>query len=426
MSTPRKKKKVPAHKPSDSLLVSKEYFDRFSVTARKVLQLIDLEPELYDQFTKQEKHAMMIAKCTAPRFSIKEGHSVPRHYLKMVQKDSYTFLKTMSLGNPSIGLNYYDYTTMGSTFLAYVKSVVDKNNDCVRYSLYKQIDIQAEKYNNGADKHFLNGYCDYLQFVMFSISKVNYRIYGFNWEWGATKDGFLFAAHIALTSIESKRIYFLYQNKSRPAYKMIRGQYISPIPHCLTVPYNKIFSDSPMTHDLDVYVQSHVLLRIKERLDVLAPIVRNCQLFYSLKESNIIQLNSGKYAFKFINDKQEVVGYLPFTIIDNNLLVLTFLPLSNYNVPEGKKLGEILKVNKEDLIFCGMDKLSFYVNTDFDAVPQLKEALISANMWHLTEMIAEEENENREKQPGYIAKFFQQPTLELNKEEILMEIANQY
>jgi len=428
MSTPRKKKKAPVSKPSDALKVSKEYFDQFSVTARKVLQILDLDPELYDQFTKKQKYEMMIAKAISPRFSVKEGHLVPRYYVKIIQKKSYEYLKCTCVGNPSIGLNYYDFTTMGMTFLMYMQSKLGKNTDCDQSEAYDIISKQADFHDSDGSENFMTEYCNYLKYLLFSISKVNFRIYGFDWEWGETKSGFLFAAHIILTSMESQRTYFTYQNQSRPAYKMIHGQFISPTPMCLTISYDKIYKDGAKTHDLDVYVQSHVLLRMKERLDVLSPLMRKALLFFSLRECNIIQLNSGKYAVKYINTKQEVIGYLPFTIIDHNLLVLTFLPLSNSNVPEGKKLSKILNVNKEDLKFCGMDKLSFFINTDFDAVPQLKEALNLANMWHLTELegggLVEEKNEK--KLLGYTAKLFQQTVSELNREELLDEISNRY
>ena len=31
-----------------------------------------------------------------------------------------------------------------------------------------------------------------------------------------------------------------------------------------------------------------------------------------------------------------------------------------------------------------MDKLSFFLDTDFDAIPRLKQAVIDAGLWHLT------------------------------------------
>ena len=78
--------------------------------------------------------------------------------------------------------------------------------------------------------------------------------------------------------------------------------------------------------------------------------------------------------------------------------------------------------------FLGMDKLSFYQYTDFEAIPKLKAALIKAGLWHLTEIEPEETIIDRPlvKSTGVIAKFFQEIKPESNKEDILNEVARLY
>ena len=118
---------------------------------------------------------------------------------------------------------------------------------------------------------------------------------------------------------------------------------------------------------------------------------------------------------------------MPFTVIGQKLLILSFLPITSPTTPEGKILSETLKLNKELLSFYGMDKLSFFHNTDFDAIPILKEAIVNAEMWHLTEIRSiEKKKENEVKHVGLIAKFIQQNISELNKEEVLSEIEERY
>jgi hypothetical protein len=79
---------------------------------------------------------------------------------------------------------------------------------------------------------------------------------------------------------------------------------------------------------------------------------------------------------------------------------------------------------KDDTVFLGMDKLSFYKKTDFDAVPLLRDALQEAGIWHLTEMRSEILNFDTEnRRTGIIARFFQQTTEEPNRDEMLEEVA---
>ena len=85
MAKPRKKKK-PAHpSPAKAFEVTKAYFDHYSIVARKVLQLLELDPGLFDQFTKKQKLDMMGLHSTPPVIKVMPGHHVPRHYLKMIQ-----------------------------------------------------------------------------------------------------------------------------------------------------------------------------------------------------------------------------------------------------------------------------------------------------------------------------------------------------
>jgi hypothetical protein len=115
-------------------------------------------------------------------------------------------------------------------------------------------------------------------------------------------------------------------------------------------------------------------------------------------------------------------------VVDDKIILLTFLPLSSPDVPEGKCLHKVLDMTKEDLKYLNMDKLSFYRVTDFDTIPQLKAALIEAGIWHLTEIEPEEKIENIPviRSAGVITKFFQQNTPEPNKYEVLDEIEKKY
>ena len=429
MAKSRKKKKKqsqPINHPT--VAITKSYFDKYSIVARKTLQVIGLDPALFDVFTKRQKQEMMIAKMDSPRFVVKKGHSVPRHYVRKIQQESYEFMRIYPVGNREINLTYFDFLTMGNTFLMFMLSKGNSKDYCEQAETYTVIAKRAKQYDDGdkADSLLLN-YCNYLQYLLFSISKINFRTYGFEWEWRETNYTGKFAAHIILTSIEPKTVHLTYNNISRPAYKIAQGQFLTNNPNWLRVSSYQIFKQGDHTPNIDVCIQSHALLRLKERLDSLAPFERNFMLQYSLRQCNVCRLNSVQYTIKFINNNQESIGYLPFTVIGQKLLILSFLPITSPTTPEGKILSETLKLNKELLSFCGMDKLSFFHNTDFDAIPALKEAIIKAGMWHLTELKSiERQKEEDVKQVGLIAKLIQQATYVPNKEELFEEIEKLY
>jgi len=429
MAKSRKKKK-PQTPPSikKDFDVTKSYFDKFSIIARKTLQVIGLDPALYDKFTKKQKIEMMRAKMDVPRFVVKKGHSVPRHYVRMIQQESYEFMRIYPVGDREINLTYMDYLTMGNTFLMFMLSKGNSKDYCEQAETYALIAKRAKEYDDGVEADsLLLDYCTYLQYLLFNVSKINFRMYGFEWQWRETDYTGKFAAHIILTATEPKKEYFKFNDISRPAYKIAQGQFLSEDPNWLSVSNYQIFKQGDQALNISVYIQNHALLRLKERLDTLEPFERNYMLQFSLRQCNIFRLNSGQYTIKFINSNQELIGYLPFTIIGQKLLVLSFLPITSPATPEGKLLCEALKLNKEMLSYYAMDKLSFFHNTDFDAIPILKEAIVNAGMWHLTEIRSiEKKKENEVKHVGLIAKFIQQNISELNKEEVLSEIEERY
>ena len=65
----------------------------------------------------------------------------------------------------------------------------------------------------------------------------------------------------------------------------------------------------------------------------------------------------------------------------NDIVINTFLPFTSSNTPEGQKLHQLIALSKDEIIYLGMDKLSFYSDVDFDQIPVLKNALIDSNIW---------------------------------------------
>jgi hypothetical protein len=120
--------------------------------------------------------------------------------------------------------------------------------------------------------------------------------------------------------------------------------------------------------------------------------------------------------------QDQPLGYFPFTIQGDNLFVLSFLPFVSHSTPVGEKLHKILNLAKEDIVYLGMDKLSFYVLVDFDQIPVLKDALIASGIWSIKEMVDEGciENDGFDlKKTAFVKDFFDK--LEMRRMYMLPE-----
>ena len=423
----RKKKKTPPRRPASTLAVSKTYFDEFSVVARKVLQVMELDPDLFDRFTKKQKMDMMFIKFVAPKVVVKEGFSVPRQYVKNIQQEVYEYLKQFYVGDPSIDLTYYDYFLQGIQFVMCMAKPCFKELPSFPGELFNETALKVFDHRNEKD-NIMNKFLLQVHARIFAYTKINIRLYGYDFHWKNVKNTNTFAGHVILDSVEPQRVFLTHNKITRPAFRMGTGHYLSDQDVWLTIPYNEVISGSDDTRILDVYVQNHVLTRMKERMDTISTFRRNSELLGSLFRHQMANAVNGQVVFTYRDKTDTLMGYLPFTIEGNRLYVLSFLPLVSPSAPEGSRLCKALNIGKDELNFLGMDKLSFFRNTDFDAVPQLKAALIEAGLWHLTEIEPSNEKpvEYSRKASGLIAKFFQESKPEPNKEDVFEEIAGKY
>ncbi len=423
----RKKKKTPP-KPPCSLSISKTYFDEFSVTARKVLQLLELDPALYDKFTKKQKLSMMLLRFIPAHVYPMTGHSVPKVYVKVLQQEAYKFLKEIQVGEPSLGLSFYDYVTYGMTFISAARCREQEYAETPVGPICSEIAKRYTDNNNNFDISYMRSFYQYMHLITFFLSKINMRYYGFNCTWEKVRNSNRWACHVFISANEAERVHFTYKKMLRPAYRLAMGSFLSKEPNWIMIPYTDLYPDSKIDKLLNVYVQNHVIARMKQRLDNQVSTYHNIALVNSMFNKEMVKCENGQSFLACRDHNELLVGYFPFIIIDENLYILTFLPLSSPDVPEGKKMCESLRANKDDLIFLGMDKLSFYSETDFDAIPQLKTALKDAGMWHLTEIESDDRTsaDSFEKRIGLMAKFFQQNAPEPNKEEVFDEIEKMY
>lgn len=420
-----KKKKKAAPSIAKRLEITKSYFDRYSAVARKILQVLDLDPALFDRFTKRQKTYMMLLKSELPRVKVRPGDSIPRHYIKKVQQDVYDFIKIYPVNdNDELNLSFMDLLTYGISFTFYAMLKDKTDGEVENKEIYHQIAEKADQAFNGFENNIMMVMWQYMNFVLSGMSKLNFRVYGFEWHWENNYSSYNTGVSIYITATVPRMIHFVYNDRPRPAYQAICGQYLTGEPKAITIPYNQIIEDSNQTHPLEVYIQNHAFTRIKERVDVLSAALRTACLNSSLLDGNTLTLNNGQCVLKMVEKSTGTLGYLPFTIIKDKLFVLTFLPICSQNAPEGKKLQEILGISRKETEYLGMDKLSFFMDTDFEAIPRLKEAVIESGLWHLTKL-----NPPDSYQPQHhmttatLAHFFEK---EHTPDEVLREIEEKY
>lgn len=425
MAKSKKKKKVQISRSiKKDYEVTKTFFDKFSIVARKTLQLMELDPALYDKFTKKQKIEMMRAKIAPPHFEAMPGHQVPRHYIRLVQKRSTEFMEYVCIGDPALKLTFYDYLTMGSQFGTFCSATHERKQYCEQAEVYKTIADRVIELEDFGEHTLMRQYFEFLRELLGHLSQFNYRMYGFALAFKQTRSRLMLANYIQITSIECEKKAFIFHDKKRPAFRMLMPNFIESKVNYVNIPIDRVFENGTTDKFLKLYIQSHALHRMKERLDTLTIFEKNLYLINAVIFGKKIRLASGREAFEMLDEANHIIAYLPFIVQDDCVVILTVLPVTNPASPIGKKLCETLGVTKAELEICGMDKLSYFLSTDFDKIPRLKQALESNNLMYLTEDLCLYKFEkNLQRTSGISASIFQ---TERTHEDVLSEIESMY
>lgn len=162
----------------------------------------------------------------------------------------------------------------------------------------------------------------------------------------------------------------------RPAWQLawfvpepeLKLKFISLPSEVLYLPPGKTF---------DVYIQSHTLNRLAERLQGIDISVLHYSVLNSFNKPKVCRNRSGVLLVEYsvLDDK---VGYFVCEVTDEKAILKTFLFLTHNGTPEADKLQATMGLMKEDISYLGIDKLSTFILSDIASNERLKQLFIDA------------------------------------------------
>lgn len=146
--------------------------------------------------------------------------------------------------------------------------------------------------------------------------------------------------------------------------RTFRSVYKVPNPHFysgiswLTIPIETLSSHySGNKSELNLYIQSHALNQMQKHLDIFDQHALNDILSFNLRHIESFKYYKGNLLMP-IKVSHIKVGYLVCNVIDDNLVVRTFLYIMNNYTPEGDSLLGRYSFLKSDATHCQSDRLS--------------------------------------------------------------------
>jgi hypothetical protein len=318
--------------------------------------------------------------------------TVPRHYIRNISTTVIRYMKENFWGDPENKLTYMELATFGLSFLSNIEQVHEENGfipGTIQYDAAAQI---CAKFNR--DEVLNTAFKDVqyeIWYLTRSYSRVNYRMYGFELcceEFPRSyAKGSDFKVSFRLTARESESKNFLIKNIFRKAYRMFETSDGLYFPKPMQFFKHKFYPKAGKEEMFNVYVQSHVLHRFKQRVDTVSPSIQNLLFLYAFTRGAHLVRFQKQTLFASLVEDERPIGYFTYFVQGDDMIINTFLPLTSADTPEGKKLNDILSLSKEELIYLGMDKLSFLLRVDFDQIPELKQALIASDLWETKEVL---------------------------------------
>lgn len=156
---------------------------------------------------------------------------------------------------------------------------------------------------------------------------------------------------------------------------------------------------------MDVYAQSHVFIRLRERLNTLYPHESHLMLFVSFL---VMEKPPAAYKNSILIPAVHAdvrIGYFPVEIVDGMILVKTFLFITNSGTPEGDRLDKELHTGKLEKEFLNVDKLSTFVNTDLPKDPKIREIFEKVGLGALCTLDPKKFTRIKQMWSGYAADF---------------------
>jgi hypothetical protein len=147
---------------------------------------------------------------------------------------------------------------------------------------------------------------------------------------------------------------------------------------------------------LPVYVQSHALNHLEERLPppAVPTFAARHFLSVSLREPNVVDRQGGAYLIEYRLCGHRV-GYLVGRVLDGKLVIVTFLFLTMQGTPEARLLRERLRLSRRDIEHERLDRIETFLGPDVRGDSQLVPLLEACGCGSLLAVVQE-----ADEQPG--------------------------
>jgi len=363
-------------------------------------------PDAFKQLSAGNKRFLVTARMRPTRIVPDKGvilSPLKRATMLFIMEELLSTIK-VQITDDGTEITIKDLLSAGISCYAYVM--------CSRKSTKKDLITFCELLNPFVEYYYHNettiiqkithGY-DYFGFM---LSRVNQKMYyvksDFN-EYGSGKK--LTMAHtVTVYEVPNEKRTFTCRGIRRPAYRIGVPFSYAGIQWTTMTADNFGTSGTLNTTPMPVYIQSHALIRLNERLDTISNYLLFPNLFISCVKTKTIPLkkNNALILFDYFN---YTLGYFVAEIVNDAVVLKTFLFVTSSGTPQGDLLDKELNTGKLEKNFLKIDRLSTFVNSDIMQDERVRSIFKKAGLDYLERLPGELSGKDAIRQKGFAADF---------------------
>lgn len=336
----------------------------------------------YKLFPASELELLYLTSSNAPLIRAAKNEKIEKTVLEYAHRAIPHTLRinTIKITNQQISISFYDYFTMAINVMMMLTLAREDNNP-------KYADICDRMQHLIDDEDSFDAANEFLQNVTQTFgtaeSALNRQMYWINRSDVASKAN-RYSQQILL--------------EIHTEFPQIRHLSIDDINRPVTIvgwcfPYYGFYKaklkpsqiglhSADSDEALDVVIQNHAFIRLRERLDNLETGFVHWSMFNSIMHPTYVAGRNGCVLMEF-NFLQSKLGYLVVELVEDMILIRTFLFLTQSGTPEGDKIEEICGLGRLDKKYLGIDKFSTFMSLDFTHDPEVTQIFENAGCHEL-------------------------------------------
>jgi hypothetical protein len=372
-----KRKKKPSLQ-SQQKISKAQHHNEFIRDLKEILDKA-VGPEIFRLIPPAEIDNLYMLRCQPVRLKAGPGQKIPAAVLKELKSLSTLLFKNNYI-DTGIGelsnISLYDFFSLGLTIILYA---IRLKEDAYPFAakVKKALESFADIENNSVYQEAMAHYSRILTTMSIFNSSISAGLYALKHCQSSVDDrSITICFYVEVYYLQAPKIQIPIGGHHRPAYRL-GWPVTEPVPHLKFTDVSSEKLGFPPGDLLEVYIQSHALNRLFERMDVLDPGLLCFNIFLSFVNLKVCKSRKGNWLFEYtvLGNK---TGYFVGEVIDKRIILKTFLFLTNNGTPESEKLYATTGITKEDKVYLTIDKLSVFLDSDIVINERVKQLFIDA------------------------------------------------